>query len=292
MSLGSYSIITGMMSLIGLLTFAPEQAPQKHSQDAETTFMGVNDAQKSESRPESGGPLAVKATATSNNPDPTGGGAGSVSPVTTAVPPPELIQPLTLANEKKLTPLDKAYLDVFTILRGDGACSRFYGGPPVIQALNTLTLQLKPSHLDRAIALRMAGKTSFISDYASGFSYRIFEKADLNLNGSFYSSNRMPNAPKVPGIGQFSAATREARVTILLHELGHLIRRSRQQWLLPDDGGDPSLSQQNTARVLEVCGEEIRALAGTSFAQELENAQLRVEPDEVVALAKSPIVAP
>ena len=182
---------------------------------------------------------------------------------------------MTFANERKLTPLDKAYLDAFSILREDSACSRFYGGPAAIEALNKLTLQLKPTYLDRMIALRMRGNISFASNYASGFSYRVFEKAELNLGGPFYASSVLPNGPSILGIGGFFPNTREARVTILLHELGHMVEKRDKQWVLPDDGNDISLSQQNTARVLSVCGEQIRRLAKTSVAQQLLSAQAR-----------------
>jgi len=59
-------------------------------------------------------------------------------------------------------------------------------------------------------------------------------------------------------------------VTILLHELGHLIKRRDKQWLLPNDGTSDHLSQENTERVISVCGEQIRSLSRISFAQELQ----------------------
>ena len=198
-----------------------------------------------------------------------------------ALTKPELIAPLTLASERRLTLLDKAYLDAFSILRDDNTCSRFYGGPAAIEALNTLTLQLRPAFLDRTIALRMTGRISYITDYASGYSYRAFEKAELNQDGPFYTATVVPNPLRVLGVGEFFPNTREARVTILLHELGHMVLKGDTQWVLPDDGGETTLSQQNTARVLAACREQITRLSKTSFAQELLSARALVKPDPV-----------
>ena len=61
-------------------------------------------------------------------------------------------------------------------------------------------------------------------------------------------------------------------MTILLHELGHLIQKRDQQWVLPDDGGNKHLSQENTQRVVAVCGKQINRLKGSSLAPELKTA--------------------
>ena len=172
----------------------------------------------------------------------------------TAPEPPKVLDLPALA---RLTQLDQAYLDVFNILRTDNECSRFYGGPRAIEALNDLKLQLKTAYLDQGIGLRMRGKTSFITNNSSGLSYRLFEKAEVNLNGAFFSASHSFFARAIPGIGEFAANTREARTTILLHELGHLIQISADRFVLPDDGRDASVSMQNTYRVIEVCREQI-----------------------------------
>jgi hypothetical protein len=106
-----------------------------------------------------------------------------------------------------------------------------------------------------------------------GFSYRLFDKAELNLRGPFYQANIFPFNASVPAIGAFLPNTREARVTILLHELGHLIKNSDKQWLLPDDGSDSLVSHQNTRRIVAVCGKEIRHLSGVRFGQQLQVAR-------------------
>lgn len=189
---------------------------------------------------------------------------------TNAAPQPERPEVLPLPNANRLTLLDAAYLDAFSILKEDNVCSAFYGGPPAIQVLNQLKQQLKPKHFDNTIAVRMTGKTGNWISLQYSLPYRLFAKAELNLEGPFYSGNVLHSGRS---IGGFRPNTREARVTILLHELGHLIKRPDKQWLLPNDGTSDYLSQENTERVVAVCGKQIRGLSRISFAKELQAAR-------------------
>ena len=146
---------------------------------------------------------------------------------------------LPFADLRKPTLLEKAYLDAYIILKEDNSCSRFYSGPSAISALNELVRRLTPTYFNRAIALRMRGTTTWVQDNRTGRYYRLFEKAEVNLNSSFYKGNSSVSEPRTPTIGYFQPNTREARVTILLHELGHLLRKPNKEWVLPDDGADP-----------------------------------------------------
>ena len=177
-----------------------------------------------------------------------------------------------MPNANQLTRLDEAYLDVFSILKEDSACSAFYGGPSAILVLNRLKQQLKPVHLelDSTLGLRMSGKTITITSFPYRLTFRLFAKAQLNLAGPFYRSSAFYSGRS---IGGFLPNTREARVTILLHELGHLIHKSEQQLLLPDDGGNTDLSQENTQRVVATCGKQISRLKWISLAPEFETAK-------------------
>jgi len=74
-------------------------------------------------------------------------------------------------------------------------------------------------------------------------------------------------------IGRFQPNTREARVTILLHELGHLLAKPNKEWVLPDDGADPEISRQNTNRVIDACRDQIKGLSHLSLEQELVGAR-------------------
>ncbi len=209
-----------------------------------------------------------------------------------------LLRVLDLPSAKKLTPLDQAYLDVYSILRDDNDCSRFYGGSRAIEALNRLKLQLKTSYLDRGIAMRMFGPTSNVTNNRSGLSYRLFAKAEINVNGPFYSKSPSLLGATTDRIGDFLANSREARVTILLHELGHLVRASETQFVLPNDGNDSALSHQNTLRVIAVCRREITKQTQIGFAAVLaklhpdsENNSLQAAPLTRQVLAAWPKLA-
>jgi hypothetical protein len=189
-------------------------------------------------------------------------------------PQPNPPQALFLPKANQLTLLDEAYLDAFGILKEDNTCSAFYGGPAAILVLNQLKQQLKPTYLDSRVAVRMTGKAMEVTSLRYSLSYRFFDKVELNVSGPFFRGNAFhSNRSVVPNIGSFLPNTREARVTILLHELGHLIERPDKQWLLPNDGNSAYLSEENTERVIAVCGKQIKRLSRISFAQELQAAR-------------------
>lgn len=161
----------------------------------------------------------------------------------------------------RLTLLERAYLDTARILDQDDECSRFYRGPASMRVLDDLVIRLREhSSNDPRTGLRMAGffDTYVVSE--SEVTYRIFEVAEINTAGPFYKSKTFPAEPFVPDVGSFRPNTREARVLILLHELAHLIKARDGRWLIPDDGGNVSLSRQNTLTVEARCGRQIRRL--------------------------------
>lgn len=182
---------------------------------------------------------------------------------------PRIAMAIVSKDDRKLNDLDKAYLDAFTILRDDNACSRFYGGPAAIEALNELMRIVRSSYLDRHIAVRMSGPTTVYRNAITGFSFRMFEKAEINKAGSFYRGNA-PSQQRVPPIADFQPNTRQTRATLLLHELGHLVRGADRQWLLSDDGHDLELSAKNTKYVVDVCRDEIESVTRMTVAQQLE----------------------
>ena len=182
---------------------------------------------------------------------------------------PDPVELLPFANPEKPTELEQAYVDAFTILKHENSCSAFYGGPSAIAALNELAQQIRPTHLDRRIGIRMTGGSTVVTSAVTGFTFRLFDQAEVNLDGPFYRANGFFPRGRVPQIGPFEPSTREARVTTVLHELGHLIRKGDGQWVLPNDGDNSGKSEENTRRVLEVCGEQIKALHNFTFAEEL-----------------------
>ena len=191
------------------------------------------------------------------------------SPPINIVLSPRIATAIMLKDERKLNDLDKAYLDAFTILRDDNACSRLFGGPGAIEALNELMRVVRPAYLDRHIAVRMSGATTMFQNGATGFSYRMFRKAEINMMGSFYRGNT-PSERRVPLVADFQPNTRKTRVALLLHELGHLVRRDDKKWVLSDDGHDLELSAKNTQYVVEVCRKEIETVTRMTATEQFE----------------------
>ena len=180
------------------------------------------------------------------------------SPVPDPVPPPAPVPvPVSSKLGNKRSVLERAYLDAFEILAGANKCSDLLGGPRAIGALNELVKRLSTRNLPTSVAMQMSGTTTTFQSHSTGFTFRQFENASLNLNGLFFRGNFV-NQPKVPSIGGFPPNTREARVTVLLHELGHLVKGSDRRWLLPDDGDNELLSVANTTRILEACRASIK----------------------------------
>ena len=191
------------------------------------------------------------------------------SPPVNLLVTPRIALAIVSKDDRKLNDLDKAYLDAFTILRDDNPCSRLYGGPAAIEALNELMRVVRPSYLDRHIAVRMSGSTALYLNAGNGFSFRMFEKVEINKEGSFFRGNA-PSRQRVPPIANFQPNTRQTRVTLLLHELGHLVRGADKQWLLSDDGHDLELSARNTKYIVDVCRDEIESVTRMTVAQQLE----------------------
>ncbi len=158
---------------------------------------------------------------------------------------------------------------MFTILRDDNSCSRLYGGTGAIEALNELVRLLRPSYLDRHIAVRMSGPTTLYRNAVTGFSFRMFEKAEVNMMGSFYRGNT-PSERRVPLVADFQPNTRKTRAALLLHELGHLVRGADKKWILSDDGHDLELSAKNTAFIVDACRIQIESVTRMTVAQQLD----------------------
>ena len=175
---------------------------------------------------------------------------------------------LTSRDPQKFGLIDLAYLDAFTILIGDNPCSRFFGGPHATSALTELVKNLQPRYLDTKIAIRMSGPVSTIQSNATGFSFRMFEKVELNLAGSFFR-NRSATDGRYSISPIYAPNTRQTRVVVLLHELGHLVRNPDRSWVLADDGKDPVLSLRNTEQIVATCRNDIDGLSSFTPTQQL-----------------------
>lgn len=168
--------------------------------------------------------------------------------------------PSPLINEDKL--LGSSYYDTLSILSSANNCSDFFGGPDAsVDVFKRLMGRLRKEHNRSDIGMRMSGETTTVFNARTKARYRLFDQVSINTQGAFYK-NRYSNAePSIPRVGSFEPNTDEARMLIFLHELGHLVRGPDGKWLLPNDGNDENLSRNNTAKVEEVCGDEIKSAA-------------------------------
>jgi hypothetical protein len=164
--------------------------------------------------------------------------------------------PSPLISEDKV--LETAYHDTLSILSTPNECSNFFGGISAVESFNGLISKVRKEYFSSAIGIRMSGTTTNIFNTKTKNQYRLFNKVSINGNGPFYK-NKLTNAQAfVSGIGRFAANTKEARVLMFLHELGHVVKGTSGDWLLPDDGVDESQSRENTKKIEDVCGEQIK----------------------------------
>jgi hypothetical protein len=171
------------------------------------------------------------------------------------------VQPLLDGYSIQSSLIEKAYLDAYVILKESNTCSRFFGGAHIAtSALNSLYPRLKTTVVENHVGISMYGQFIFVTDFKTGISYRLFQNALVNLRGPFYRSANDRSQNFFKKIGYYPANTREARVTMLLHELGHLLPGADGRWLLPDDGGNHVQTAVNTATIMEKCNEQIKSL--------------------------------
>jgi hypothetical protein len=176
-------------------------------------------------------------------------GAEAAEPEARPVPVPT---PLDTSVERLMDA--RTYADVFRVLKEDNSCSRFFGGPArAVTAFNEFARRLRSAPLGAGdVAIRMRGDYTTYHDGLTGASYRIFDEETVNSNGPFLNRALTPSTARAR-VGRFQAPTRQARALTLLHELGHLLQGADGKWLLPNDGGDPALSERNTRTVESHC---------------------------------------
>jgi hypothetical protein len=184
-------------------------------------------------------------------------GAEAAAPAAAPAPVPT---PLDTSVERLLDA--GTYADVFRVLKDDNSCSRFFGGPArAVTAFNEFARRLRSGPLGAGndVAIRMRGDYTTYHDSLTGASYRIFKEEMVNSNGPFLRRAPTPSTASAR-VGRFHALTRQARALTLLHELGHLLQGADGKWLLPNDGGDPALSERNTRTVESQCVGQLLAL--------------------------------
>jgi hypothetical protein len=172
-------------------------------------------------------------------------------------------QPMIKSSSSRLNAIDKTYIDAYTILRERNSCSRFFGGSYISTVvLNLLYPKLKKTTLDQnEIGIIMSGSTTVGKDMQTGIGFRLFDNAIINLKGPFFQNFNLKLHKFFHNIGDYPPNSREARVIMLLHEMGHLLPGSGAHWLLPDDGGNVPQVMANTATILNQCNEQVKSLS-------------------------------
>jgi hypothetical protein len=180
------------------------------------------------------------------------------------VPDASMLEPSPLIAADKT--IGSAYYDTLSILSSNNPCTDFFGGSAVaVEVFNRLISGVRKDHLAAAVGVRMSGSTTDVLNATTSRQYRIFEKVSINVDGPFFRKRFSSGDVNVPRIGRYDPNTKEIRVLILLHELGHAIKGADGDWLLPNDGKDLELSRINSRRIQDVCGEQINSIgdAGT-----------------------------
>ncbi len=195
---------------------------------------------------------------------------------------PNALIPEPSALVRKDEALTSAYYDTMNILGGNNQCSMFFGGSEAsIHVFSNFMDGIRKDFLPSSVGLKMSGDYINVLNAETKLKYRIFEKASLNSGGPFYRRRTSATGMTISGVGSFPPNSREARVLMLLHELGHLMKGADQKWLLPDDGNNMADSLKNTRKIESVCGYEIRSLnkqeAGLPLARQ-NNSEQTVSP--------------
>ncbi len=183
-----------------------------------------------------------------------GGGNG---PEAVAAAVPELLAPLP-----KDETLRQAYLDAYRVLSRENSCSAFYGGPASsVAVLNRLAASARKGTLEaEGVGIRMAGEITYGRDNRTGARFRLFERVTLNSRGVFYNGHLFQTGRAAGEPNALPLGARGLRVTLLLHELAHLLEGPDGRWLIPNDGGDLRQSTLNTRAVLARCAEQVGGL--------------------------------
>jgi hypothetical protein len=180
----------------------------------------------------------------------------TIEPNTSVSIPPE---PSPLIAKDKI--LRTAYYDTLSILSTTNLCSDFFGGPEAsVEAFSQLIGRMRKDYLSGSIGVRMTGETTNMLNATTKKEYRLFEKVQVNAKGPFYRNSFPFSDTSFAHIGTFEPNTRQARVLIFLHELGHVVKGEDGEWLLPNDGNNDKVSQENTRRIQGICGDQIKGL--------------------------------
>jgi hypothetical protein len=188
--------------------------------------------------------------------------------------------------------LRAAYFDALSILSTTNRCSDFFGGTSgTVDIFNRFIAQVQKGYFSSDVGMKMSGDVTNVTNHTTKRNYRLFDKVSLNTNGPFYRKRTSNAEPSIPRIGNFDPNTKEIRVLILLHELGHVIKGANGGWLLPNDGNDEGMSLRNSQKIQEVCGEQIRNLGRPDIKNNLA-IQNKAEQDLMLNGAAPNVTSP
>jgi hypothetical protein len=180
---------------------------------------------------------------------------------------PERLKPVVIPEPSSMLvredeALSTAYYDTMRILGSGNQCSAFFGGSEAsVSVFSNFMAGVKRTYLPAGIGLKMSGDYVNVLNATTQLKYRLFEKASVNRAGPFYQRKSSASTMSIFGVGSFQPSSREARVLMLLHELGHLMKGSDGKWLLPDDGSSMADSLNNTRKIESICGDQIREMS-------------------------------
>lgn len=105
--------------------------------------------------------------------------------------------------------------------------SVFWWFEGALDALTALAKLFKPNYIqDTKVGIEQSGQQSFFTDDQTGYSYRLFATATVNTSGPFFVTLNTASGhvgEPLPNIGSFGPTSREARASMILHELAHLV---------------------------------------------------------------------
>jgi hypothetical protein len=167
--------------------------------------------------------------------------------------------PSPLVSKDKV--LGSAYFNTLRILSRENSCSAFFGGSvAAIDVFRQMIAHVRKDHQAATIGMSMSGATVTVRNELTKKDYRLFDRVSINTNGPFYRKRISQSDQALPRLGTFEPNTNEVRVLMFLHELGHVIKGEDGNYLLPNDGKDEALSHQNSQKINDVCGEQIKSM--------------------------------
>jgi hypothetical protein len=162
---------------------------------------------------------------------------------------------------------------VLEILQNGNACTAWFqeADSAPAEVFRSLHFELEPNGPSAIYGMTNGqGKQSFKHPWGARSMQSVGRGSTiwLNANGPFFNRTSpvlqqdsrarlvWPSGNRMLTISKYNGGTPEAQITILLHELGHIIGR------LPEDGDSwDGRSSQNTSEVLRHCKIEVRAAA-------------------------------